>query len=954
MIAINDISAPLQTFLRELSELPSEAARKQFLASHQQLLNAEVVEQLAEAVHAQVRIDADLALVLADAAVMIARELDNPESLGRSLRAKANAVFTLGKNHEAIELHEQALQSYEKAGNQREIGISLSGSLQPMILLGEYERALAAADRARSIFTALGDARRIARLEINVGNIFHRQDRLEEGLACYERAYEFLRNGDDHEAIAAVLSNLAVCLIALNDFPRALETYQNAREFCEKRGMPLLTAMADYNIAYLYYLRGEYSRAIQGLLFAREACRKNGDTYQLALCHMDLSEIYLELNLSSEAVETAHDAHRLFLEVGTGYEAAKCLANEAIALGQQGQAFRAIELFTAARKEFVAEKNLVWPWLLDLYQALLLCEQGRLFEARRLCQKALSFFSTSALIGKAVLCDLLLARISLRSGDWRAAGGECRSALERLQPLDAAPLAFQAWSLMGEIHRAGGNNEAAYESFQHARAALEKLRSGLRGEEVKIAFLKNKLGVYEGLVEICLERSSDPLRFEEAFACIEEAKSRSLTDLMLQRGPILAGNNTGQSDLVRRIRELREELNWYYHRIDIEQLRPEESSPDRIAKLQEQSKSREEEFLSAIREMQASEENTLESGEGVTLETIRASLPPDATLLEYFMIGDQIVACMLHGDAIEIVGVSLGARVVHLLRMLQFQISKFRLGKEYADRFESSLLEATLSHLRRLHDELIAPIRDKLQGSHVIIVPHGPLHYIPFHALHDGTAYLMDSFTLSYAPSASLFALSQRKPQCAATKSLVLGVPDENAPAILDEVRAVSGVLPSVECFVGQAATLAVLKERGLSSRYIHIATHGEFRHDSPLFSGIRLGDSRLNLYDLYQLHLPAELVALSGCATGLNAVAAGDELLGLVRGLLCAGAQTLLLTLWDIHDQTAADFMKSFYGRLRAGESKPVALQYAMIELREHHPHPCFWAPFILVGKIL
>jgi CHAT domain-containing protein len=79
--------------------------------------------------------------------------------------------------------------------------------------------------------------------------------------------------------------------------------------------------------------------------------------------------------------------------------------------------------------------------------------------------------------------------------------------------------------------------------------------------------------------------------------------------------------------------------------------------------------------------------------------------------------------------------------------------------------------------------------------------------------------------------------------------------------------------------------------------------------------------------------------------------VAAGDELLGLVRGLLGAGAQTLLLTLWDVHDRSTAMFMKAFYNRLCAGESKPKALQDAMREVREHFPHPFYWAPFILVG---
>jgi len=118
------------------------------------------------------------------------------------------------------------------------------------------------------------------------------------------------------------------------------------------------------------------------------------------------------------------------------------------------------------------------------------------------------------------------------------------------------------------------------------------------------------------------------------------------------------------------------------------------------------------------------------------------------------------------------------------------------------------------------------------------------------------------------------------------------------------------------------------------------------------MFSGIRLGDSRLNLYDLYQLQLPAELVTLSGCATGMNAVAAGDELLGLVRGLFYAGAHTLLLTLWDVHDQTTAEFMTGFYRNVNAGQTMPLALQQAMFELRDRYRHPCYWAPFFLVGK--
>jgi CHAT domain-containing protein len=115
----------------------------------------------------------------------------------------------------------------------------------------------------------------------------------------------------------------------------------------------------------------------------------------------------------------------------------------------------------------------------------------------------------------------------------------------------------------------------------------------------------------------------------------------------------------------------------------------------------------------------------------------------------------------------------------------------------------------------------------------------------------------------------------------------------------------------------------------------------------------LRLGDGYLNLYDLYQLRLAPKLVTLSGCATGMNVVAAGDELLGLERGLFCAGASSLLLSLWDVHDRSTADLMQSFYHCFIQTGDMAGALQTAMRHVRKQHPHPYFWAPFVLVGKV-
>ena len=94
--------------------------------------------------------------------------------------------------------------------------------------------------------------------------------------------------------------------------------------------------------------------------------------------------------------------------------------------------------------------------------------------------------------------------------------------------------------------------------------------------------------------------------------------------------------------------------------------------------------------------------------------------------------------------------------------------------------------------------------------------------------------------------------------------------------------------------------------------------------------------------------------MTLSGCGTGLNVVVGGDELMGLKRGLLYAGAQGLLLTLWDVHDESTAKFMKLFYEKLGASPNKAEAVRRAMAEIRREYRHPFYWAPFVLVGKYI
>lgn len=927
--------------------------------------------ELEAQVTAQLRVDLRRAAALAAELASLARR--HPDSAHRAyaLRAEGNVLWFQGQHRRAAAAQGRAARLFAAAGMAVERARTLSSSIQPLILTGEYARARGAGRQAQRIFRAHGDATRLARLEINLGNIDHRQDRFVRALTHYQRAYDQLLalgpratgGGErrlDVEGVIAALHNIAMCAIVVNDYPRARQAHQQARELCLRHNLPRGVIQADYNIAYLHYFRGDYARAIELLRAARRAAQEIADPYLAALCPLDLAELYVELHLAGEAVELAAEAQQRFAALDMGYEAAKAMAFEGIALCQQGQALAAAEKFRRARAAFVRENNQVWPAMMDLYRALAFHQEGRWFEARRDARAALGFFRRSPLPGRALACRLLLAQLDLQAGDLRAARRQAAAAQAAMNGREAPLLRQQAEQVLGEIAERSGQPLAAARHYRAGQQLLESLRGAIHGEELKISFLSQRMGVYEHFAGLCAEPETAaalaPLgpAADLAWEAIEQSKSRALRERLAAPAPTPpAAGEAPRSPLVARIRGLREELHWYRHRLEAEQMAAAPAAAERLAALAAAAEQRERQFLRALRQLPDSGEA---AGFGaaappVGLRACQSRLEAETTLLQLFRVRDRLWAAVLppRGD-LELVPLTVVSRVSRELQGLRLQFSKFRLGAAYAAQFAAPLLRATQAHLAALYQELLAPVRDRLRTPRLLIVPHGQLHAVPFHALHDGSSYLLDAFTCAYAPSATLYAQAPRS-RAAAGPPLVFGIPDAGNPAIAAEAQAVAAQDSAAELRLGAAATRGELERLGGSSRWIHIATHGVFRQDNPLFSSLRLGDGDLNLYDLEGLRLPAQLITLSGCSTGLAATGGGDEQMGLARGLLAAGARNLLLTLWDVQDRSTAEFMQAFYPRFRRSGNAAVALRETMLELRAAHPHPFHWAPFQLIA---
>jgi CHAT domain-containing protein len=344
----------------------------------------------------------------------------------------------------------------------------------------------------------------------------------------------------------------------------------------------------------------------------------------------------------------------------------------------------------------------------------------------------------------------------------------------------------------------------------------------------------------------------------------------------------------------------------------------------------------------------------------VRVDPIQPHLDQKTALVEYFIAKGHLVAFVVTRNTLH--ALRLRVKAPEIQRLLQlFWLNLRAVPKSSPERVGLLTVNAQ-GILQRLYRHLVAPLSDWLAPyQRLIIVPHGQLHYLPFHALRDGDAYLLSQFEVSYLPSASLMSY-ERARQNDGQGLVALGhSQDGRLPYTVQEAHAVADCWPG-EVFVENEATLALVKEAAADCQILHLATHAEFRADNPLFSGMALADGWLTTLDIFNLRLRASLVTLSACQTGRNVVGGGDELLGLMRAFLSAGADSLILSLWAVEDRSTARLMESFYAKLSEGCTKAAALRSVLLEfdhgqyaedtkMAEVYQHPYFWAPFYLVG---
>ena len=318
----------------------------------------------------------------------------------------------------------------------------------------------------------------------------------------------------------------------------------------------------------------------------------------------------------------------------------------------------------------------------------------------------------------------------------------------------------------------------------------------------------------------------------------------------------------------------------------------------------------------------------------------------------YQCLDDDIVVFVMDGDDVTSERLTGVRREVELLvGDLASQWSRFRLGDAFLARNHDALLGTTRDVLGELHDLLVAPVSRSLariRGGELVVVPDGPLHQVPFHALLDGHEHLVDRWTITVSPITPLerpTAVRARTGQCVT----VLAVPDERSPEIAAEARTLQQLFPRARVHVGAAARLDRLDDVGRDS-IVHLACHGLYRPDNPLFSALQLGDRWVTGAEILDLDLRGALVTLSACESGRPGRGTAEPV-GLAWAFLAAGASGIVVSQWVVDDAITVELMSVMYRGLVDGLDPANALRAAQRHIAAHHPHPYYWAPFAYVA---
>ena len=861
-----------------------------------------------------------------DASGFFQQQLDLARQIG-NLQIEMSALWFLGyislvynsQPQQAVTFYQQGLdiarQLEDRQLEQRFLGILDSA----YIALSEYRfspQAIEYFQQRLETARQAGD-RQLETTSLNkLGFIYGKIGQYKQSIELYEKALAIARNSGFPCLQAKVLNNLAGDIYvyqgqyqqALKFFKESLSLSQNISN-CDD-GTTLI------NLAVVYLRLGQYERAIdfleRALTIARDPKLHNYNLEVKALSN--LGNLYLRRGQYSQAIES----YLQTLDIALKF---RHRATQANALGSIGVARFQLGLYEPAIESF--QKSLAISRQLGdrLTESLNLAHLGRAYFNLGQSQQALDLFQQSLTISREV-------GASEREGE--------------------------ILSDLGYVYRTLGQDRQAIEFYQQSIDIIESIQGTIKIEELKSSFAAQSTDTYINLIQLLWKKGD----FESAFNYAERAKARAFLD-QIARGKIdfRAGVD---GELLEREQTLRGEINALREQLLILKNPPQnEWDMEAIIKMEQllsEALKNHENLLTDIK-IQSPAAASLVSVDVEPLGKIQSLLDDRTTLVEYFVTDEQTFTFIITRNSFNTIP----------LKLSQEELTEqIKLSRDVPD--PNYARDPHPTELTKLYQWLIEPLKPYLDTSHLAIVPHGILHYLPFAALTDGDRYLSDDYALFYLPSANTLRFLSPSHPVKNPTILALGAPEISESEGLSylnyakqEVKKVAHLFKT-EPLVGKSATESAVWSKAGGANFLLLAAHGKYNRVNPLYSSIYLAaddknNGRLEVHEIYGLDLRANtnLVVLSACETHVGKLSRGDEVVGMNRAFLYAGTPAVIASLWSVDDEATGLLMQRFFTHLRDGMSAAEALQKAQQKLRQQRPdysHPYYWAAFSLTGS--
>lgn len=884
-----------------------------------------------------------------------------PRALGLLAEANARSIG-MGEYEAALDLYDEGAEIYQKMGREVEYGSAQNGKIGTLMFLGRYHEALEVGVWAAEVLRRTSNWLPLAKMTNNMAIIYYHLGDDKLALEMFEkcqRLYEKAGNGGGPEWLRTEL-NRSIVMRNLGEFEASIQASQRASNMLVNAGQRVEAARAQQSLAQTYFILGRNNEALQILDEVSEAFLADRRMRDAALVELYRTDILLQLRRFSKVLENCTRIRQIFNDLGTRYEFSLAVVDEALAYAGLKQYDPALASLNEAKTLFEEQGNKSWAAYTDLERAEIYLKLKQPEKAQEIVQGCTAQLKDQPL--KRSQACLIAASAMLETGDIVEAENLLRDSIQNENQIVPA-LNYACRHLLAKIAQKQGDFRRALDEFDQAIRGLEQWRSRMM-VEFRASFLEDKQVLYDDVIKMCVENGQP----QQAFSFAERAKSQSLLEMLENRISLrIVSLGPDDEQLIQELVRLREKRDRLYRRWESDsreemRLRGNPDCQQGLITLHQEIGEIEEKITELwhkllVRNADYARETSLWQ---VETEYVGPYLDEDTLLLEYYyahgdlyvflVTKEQIDARRLPGDREQI------ERTMELLSLNLKTVIKSPTEKR------SHLTANAQRILEKLYGLLIAPVEDMTAlYPNILIVPHGSLHYLPFHALNDGSRYLISDHMVSYLPSASFLKFCQPK-TTPHEGFLVVGHSNHGKlPDVIEEARAVARLWGGLSLLEEQA-TLDNIRKNSAACRAVHIAAHGEFRSDNPLFSGLAFEDGWLTTLDVFNWELSASLVVLSACETGRNIVGGGDELLGLMRAYLYAGASTLVLSQWAVEDKASSLFMQRFYRELSKGLTKGESLRIAQLsfieagsEITGHEfgdfSHPYFWAPFMLIG---